>query len=126
MRTASLLCVLLLAKAAMLLGREVPLSGWTLFAYVWQDLLLVLLFAALDALIRRWSWVGWTIYGLLVLYTAVNVPIARVLSTPLTYPMFRAAGPALGDSIAHYATALNLGLLAMIVVAGACLPLRFR
>jgi hypothetical protein len=126
MRTASLLCVLLLAKSAMLLGREVPLSPWTPLAYVWQDLLLVLLFAPLDALTRRWSWVGWTVYGALVLYAGVNVPIARVLSTPLTYPMFRAAGPALGDSVTHHATAANLGLLAMVVVAGAFLPLLFR
>ncbi len=126
MKTASLLCVLLLAKAAMLLGREVPLSPWTPLAYVWQDLLLVLLFAALDGLTRRWSWVGWTVYGLLVVYTAVNVPVARVLSTPLTYPMFRAAGPALGDSVAHYVTAANLALLLLIVAAGALFPLVFR
>ncbi len=126
MRAASLLCVLLVAKAAMLLGREVALSPWTPLAYVWQDLLLVLLFAALDALTRRWSLFGWTAYGLIVFYTAVNVPIARALSTPLTYPMFRAAGPALGDSIAHYATAANLGLLALVVAAGALLPLVFR
>src|SRR5882724_7150630 len=126
MRTASLLCVCLLAKSAMLAGREVPLSGWTLFAYVWQDLLLMLLFAALDGLTRRWAWAGWTIYGLLVIYTAVNVPIARALSTPLTYPMLRAAGPALGDSVAHYATAINVGLLAAVIGAGVVFPLLFR
>src|SRR5438876_2145016 len=125
MRTASLLCVCLLAKAAMLAGREVPLSGWTAFAYVWQDLLLVLLFAALDGLTWRWAWAGWTAYGMLVLYTAANVPIARALSTPLTYPMFRAAGPALGDSVAHYATVVNLGLLAAVVGAGAVFPFLF-
>ncbi|HEV3259527.1 MAG TPA: sulfatase [Gemmataceae bacterium] len=127
MRTASLLGVLLLAKLLMLAGRGVPLSFWTPFAYIWQDLLVVLLFALLDTLTRwRWSWVGWTVYGALVLYAAVNVPVARVLSTPLTWPMIRAAGAPLGDSIAHYATALYVGLLLLVVAAGVGFPWLFR
>jgi Sulfatase len=126
MRTVSLLCVLVLAKLAMLIGREVPLSAWTPFAYFWQDLLVVLLFAALDTLTRRRPWVAWTAYAVIVLYAAVNVPVARVLSTPLTCPMFRAAAGPLGDSIGHHATALNVALLLLVVAAGAGFPWLFR
>jgi phosphoglycerol transferase MdoB-like AlkP superfamily enzyme len=126
LRTASLLCVLLLAKLATLVGAEVPLSVWTPFAYVWQDLVLVLLFAGLDALTRRWFWVGWGVYGGVVLYTALNVGVARVLSTPLTWPMFRAADGELGDSIAHHATPVNLLLMLLVVAAGAGFPWLFR
>src|SRR5262249_2308951 len=126
MRTVSLLCVLVLAKLATLIGQPVPLSAWTPFAYFWQDLVVVLLFAALDALTRRRPWVGWTVYGAIVLYAAVNVPVARVMSTPLTWPMLRAVGGPLGDSIAHHATPLNIALLLLVVAAGAGCPWLFR
>jgi hypothetical protein len=126
MRTVSLLCVLVLAKLATLIGQEVPLSAWTPFAYFWQDLVVVLLFAVLDALTRRRPWVGWTVYAAIVLYAAVNVPVARVMSTPLTWPMLRAVGGPLGDSIAHHATVLNIALLLLVVAAGAGCPWLFR
>src|SRR5262249_56138487 len=47
MRAASLLGVLIVAKAGILAGREVPLSVWTPAAYLWQDLLAGLLFIGL-------------------------------------------------------------------------------
>jgi phosphoglycerol transferase MdoB-like AlkP superfamily enzyme len=126
MRTASLLGVLVLAKLCTVAGREVPLSAWTPVAYFWQDLLVVLLFGLLDALARRQPWAGWTAYAVLVLYAAVNVPVARVLGTPLTGPLLRAAGAPLADSIGHHVTAVNVALLLLVIAAGACLPLLFR
>ena len=33
----SLLNVFILAKILMLAGREIPISAWTPFAYLWQD-----------------------------------------------------------------------------------------
>ena len=42
----------------------------------------------------------WLSTRVLALYAAVNVPVARVLSSPLTMPMWRAAGGPLLDSIA--------------------------
>ncbi|MEW5976254.1 MAG: hypothetical protein AB1898_10665 [Acidobacteriota bacterium] len=72
----------------MLIGRDVPLSLWVPLAYLWQDLLLALLFAGLDLWVRR-PWPGWTLYAIFVAYIAVNVPVERVLSTPLTWPLLR-------------------------------------
>ena len=61
MKVASLLCVLVLAKLCVVAGREVPLSVWTPIAYFWQDALVLLVFAALDRLLR--PWVGWLLAG---------------------------------------------------------------
>jgi hypothetical protein len=46
----------------------------------------------------------------------------RALSSPLTVPMLRAGGSALGDSILYYATPTNGVMIAIVVVAGALLP----
>ena len=84
-RSISLLGVLIFAKVLTLAGREIPLSFWTLPAYLWQDVLFVLVFAALDTVVRR-PWFGWTVYIATVAYVAVNVPLIRAVSTPLTWP----------------------------------------
>ncbi|HEY1860108.1 MAG TPA: hypothetical protein VGG61_07125, partial [Gemmataceae bacterium] len=84
MKALCLLAVFVLAKVMVLWGRDIPLSPWTLPAYFWQDVLVALLFAAVDFAFRRRSWIGWTLYGFLAFYTAVNVPVACLLSTPLT------------------------------------------
>ncbi len=125
MRALSLLVVFVLAKIVILAGRSVPLSFWTPIAYFWQDLLAALLFAALDFAVRR-RWLGWALYGAIVAYVAVNIPIARVLSSPLTWPMMRAARGALSDSIRHHITPGNVALMFLIVVAGVALPLLVR
>ena len=41
-------------------------------------------------------------------YTALNVPLACLLSTPLTWPLLRATGGTIADSIGHHVTAANL------------------
>jgi arylsulfatase A-like enzyme len=120
-----LLGVLIAAKLCVLLGREVPMSGWAPVAYLWQDLLVVLLFGVLDYLIRR-PWVGWTVYTVVALYTALNVPVARVLSTPLTWPLLRAARGPLWDSIVSYVTWVNVLLMLVVLATAAVLPLLLR
>src|SRR5947207_5667975 len=90
-RAASLLLVFVLAKAAMLAGHHVPLSWWSPVAYLWQDAIVVLAFAAVEFSLAGRRRIVWAAYTGLVLYAAINVPIARALSTPLTRPMLRAA-----------------------------------
>jgi arylsulfatase A-like enzyme len=118
----SLLGVFLLAKGLVLAGRGVPLSLWALPAYLWQDLLVVLAFALVERFARR-RWVLWIPYGALVAYVALNVPMTRVLSSPLTWPMARAARGALADSITHYLTAENVALIGLVLATGALAPL---
>ena len=70
----SLLVVFILAKVLILLGRDAPFNAWAPLAYLWQDLVVVILFAAVNSLARR-AWFGWGLYGAAVLYVAVNVPL---------------------------------------------------
>jgi glucan phosphoethanolaminetransferase (alkaline phosphatase superfamily) len=123
MKAVSLLSVFIFAKVLVLTGRDISFSIWTPFVYLWQDLLVVLVFAGLNWTFRSWSWLGWTVYGILSLYTAVNVPVACVLSTPLTWPILRAAGGPLADSILYYATWTNLLRLALVLGTAIALPL---
>lgn len=113
--------VLLLAKGIELVGHHVEFSFWTVLAYVWQDLLVVLVFAGLETVLRHRQ-IGWIIYGGLVLYTAFNVPVVRVLSSPMTWAMMRAARGPLADSIKHHLTAPNLMLMATVLAVGIALP----
>jgi arylsulfatase A-like enzyme len=126
MRPASLLVVFVLAKAAGLYGHHLPISAWSPIAYVWQDAAVVLVFAAIDAWLGPRERVAWSIYAVLAFYTAANVPVVRVLSTPLTGSMWLAARGTLADSIWLYATGTNV-LLIVLVSAVACLaPLCVR
>src|SRR4051812_40585417 len=121
MRAVSLLGVFVLAKLLVLAGRDISLSPWTPWAYLWQDVLVALLFAVLDYAVRRRLAVGWAVYALLVLYTAVNVPVACTLSTPLTWPLLRAARGPLADSIAYHVTVPNLLRVAAVLAAAVVL-----
>jgi sulfatase-like protein len=125
-RAVALLAVFVLAKLAILTGREVPVSGWSVIAYFWQDGLVALIFGLVDRTIQRSSilrsWLGWTLYGACVGYAAVNVPVARVLSSPLTWSMVGATGGALADSIKYHATPVNLALMILVIAFGAVLP----
>jgi phosphoglycerol transferase MdoB-like AlkP superfamily enzyme len=120
-RALALFGVFVIAKLAALAGQPVRLSLWTPIAYFWQDILVALTFSLLDFAIGR-SWFGWTLYTAAASYAAINVPIARVLSSPLTWPMMGAAGGALSDSIRHHATPVNLALMALTAAAGIALP----
>ena len=107
LRGVCLLVVLLTARAVVVAGRSVTLSVWSPVAYLWQDMLVAALFVAVDARVRR-PRLAWTIYGALVLYVALNVPVTRVLSTPLTSTILRAARGPLADAVLHYVTVVNL------------------
>ena len=125
LRGICLLGVLLTARAAILVGRPVSPSIWSLFAYVWQDVLVTLVFVALDARLKR-PRVAWALYGALVLYIAINVPVTRVLSSPLTWTMLRAARGPLADAVLHYVTVINLIALTTPLVVAAWLPRLLR
>jgi len=117
--------VLVTAKAVTLLGHHVPLSAWAPVAYFWQDVCVALLFFIFDRAVKRPA-LAWGVYTLLVLYAAINVPIALVLSTPLTSTMMRAARGPLADAVVHYLTAINLVALVTPIIVAVALPLLFR
>jgi phosphoglycerol transferase MdoB-like AlkP superfamily enzyme len=125
MKAASLLVVFVLAKGAVLWGRSIAWTPWTIVAYVWQDVLVALVFAAIAAAARTMPRARRTpaiIYWALAAYAALNIPVALVLSTPLTWPMLRAASGTLADSILLYATWTNAGLVAFTLGAAAIVP----
>ena len=124
MRPLSLLIVFVLAKLAILSGHSPPRSPWTPLAYFWQDVLVALTFATLDwTLPKR---LAWTLYWILASYSAMNIPIGRALSTPLTAAMLRAARGPLSDSFVIYITWHNAALVALTLAAAAILPRRLR
>src|SRR5579863_8078796 len=118
MRSASLLAVFILARVAALWGHTPPITAWSLLAYVWQDVMVTLAFAAFDFTLQKigaTTRIARTIYWTLAIYTAINIPVERVLSTPLTMPMLRATRGPLADSILLYLTATNLLLVAFVL-----------
>lgn len=119
-QAACLLAVLLAAHGLALAGRDLPRAIWTPLAFIWQDVLTALLFHLACARIRRAA--AWAIYAVVVLYAALNVPVTRVLSTPLTWTMLRAAGGPLRDAVLHYATATNLVAMAIPLALSVVLP----
>jgi len=117
MKALALFCVLAVAKLLAVAGRELPWSVWTPFALLWQDALVALLFWAVDSALRRKPAMGWSLYWLIVGYTAVNVPLTRILSSPLTWQMSHATGGALADSITHYFTPATFAQMTAVVLA---------
>jgi phosphoglycerol transferase MdoB-like AlkP superfamily enzyme len=122
----SLLVVLLIAKLAILSGHRVEFSGWAAVAYVWQDVLMAMAFGFLDFVIVRWRpsrMLGWWLYAAAVSYVTINVAVARVLASPLTWQMLNSAGGTLSDSIEHHATPDNLAFMFVVALFGASTPL---
>jgi phosphoglycerol transferase MdoB-like AlkP superfamily enzyme len=126
MKAACLFGVFAVAKVLILAERDVSLSAWTPLALLWQDAAMALLFGMLDYALRRRPALGWALYGLAALYTAVNVPVACLLATPLTWPMLRAARSTLADSIVFYVTAANLLRMAIVIGTAIVLPFVLR
>jgi hypothetical protein len=124
-RSLSFFGVLVFGRLLSLAGAPLALSPWTPVAYLWQDVGAALGLALLDY-IGRTNWIGWSTYGLAVAYTAINVGIVRVLYTPLTLPMIRAAGGPLADSIRYYLTLKNVSAMAATIAAGILLPVVVR
>ena len=122
MKATSLFVVLALAKAAALWGHTLPPSWWSPIAYVWQDAAIALAFAAVEPLLSSRPRLLWTIYGVLTLYAAMTVPVVRVLSTPVTWAMWRAARGPLADSIWYYATPASIAAVLLLAAAAAIAP----
>jgi arylsulfatase A-like enzyme len=114
-------------------GRSLA-SGWAPFALLYQDAIVVLLVFTLDAVVSHVTRdsprravvdrIWWGIVCLLLVYSAFNVAVARVFSTPLTASMIGATGGALSDSILAYVTPINVAaIVSVLLLAG--LAVRF-
>src|SRR5690348_12140623 len=68
MRAASLLLVLVLAKAIALAGHRLDYNWWSPVAYFWHDALIFAAAAVLDLALSRRPRVAWTAYAVLALY----------------------------------------------------------
>lgn len=121
-RALSLLAVLLAAKGLMLAGRQVEASPSALAAFFWQDFLVAICFGLLDWLVLRQSRAIWVLYAATALYVAVNVPVARMMSTPMTWTMLRGARGPLAGSAVEQVSALNLLLTGMVLAIAALAP----
>jgi hypothetical protein len=133
-----LLATLVAAKAALLGARIAdgiapPLGPWLPLALLHEDVRLVVVFAAFAAsaaalararprLARPARIVVAAVYGALTFWTAFNVPVARQLSSPLTYAFLHATGSAISDSISVYLTPFNLGLPLALWAGALALP----
>jgi hypothetical protein len=106
----------------MLVGRDLHLGVRAWPALFWDDALVALIFAAFEWLAQKRPRFSTLVYVTIVAYAAINVPLARLTSSPLTLPMIRATGSALSDSIAHHLTATNLLLIGVISVVAIALP----
>ena len=129
MIAVSLLLVLAVAKLAMVLGRPVAFSAWSPLAYLWQDALVCLVFGAavfLAGTSHASARVTRVIYWSIAIYAAVNIPVGRVLSTALTWPMLRAARGPLADSLLLYLTWTNALLMMSALAAAAVIPRLLR
>jgi len=115
MRGLSLFAVLAFAKIAGAVAHDIDWSLGVVAALLWQDALIALVFEGLSSLMR--PRLAWTLYAAVCAYTVANLPVVRVLATPMTVPMLRATDGALADSILRYATASN----ALLLLAGGVL-----
>ena len=122
---AHLFVVFLAARLALLARQSLPLSPWTPFAFIWQDIAIVLVFFLFERAVKR-QWVTRAVYGALVLVAAANVPVGLVLSSPLTAPILRAARGAMADSIGHEARFSTIALTLAVLLLGAALPVVWR
>ena len=123
MKAFSLFLVLAAAKGLGLLGREVWVSPPTVAVYLWQDAAVALLFGVLELILRRHPRSIWLLYGGMVFYAAVNIPLIRAVSSPLTFQIWRAAGGALSDSIVMYLTWETLCSWLLLGALAIALPL---
>jgi hypothetical protein len=90
-----------------------------------HDVLVALVFWALDRATRRSRWL-WIVYAIVVALVAIDVPVVRAVGSSLTVPMLRAARVPLLDSIRAYVTWFNLLAIVAVVLAAAWLPSLLR
>ncbi len=131
-------CTTKIAVACLLVadGRgHVLRSFWAPFAFTFQDVWVTAIYLAFDLASsrlaeqlrgrRRWVFaelLPWALYALAAGYAALNVPVARIFSTPLTYALVAATGGALSDSIRHYMTPANVAAIMVPLVLAVAFP----
>jgi lipoteichoic acid synthase len=121
MMAAGLLLVFILAKLFVLTSHMPSWSLWTPIAYFWQDVLVSLPILIAGAVLRARrvkTRAHWLLYWMLVIYVALNIPVGRVLFTPITLPMLRATRGALVDSLLIHLTWTNALFISLVVGAG--------
>ena len=111
-----------MSRVAALSGHDLIASWWSPAAYLWQDAATVLVYGAIDVALRRAPRVAWTVYATFVAYVALGVPVTRVMSTPMTLTMWRAAGSALSDSMWMYVTPANVLWIASVAAVAVVMP----
>lgn len=126
MKAVSLLIVLVFSRVLATGGHHVTTTWWSPIAYFWHDAVVVLVFAAVELALRRHTRVVSGVYAVAASYIVLNIPIQRALSSPLTVPMWRAAGGPLADSIRYYATWSNAFVVAIGIGAIVTAPLVCR
>jgi arylsulfatase A-like enzyme len=125
MKAASLLGVFIVARWVILTGSDLEWSFQTPLALLWQDVAFVLVFAILER-VPRSRFVIAGLYWFIALYVALNVPVVRMFSTPLTLPMLRAARGTLADSIGHHVDVTNLINMALVLATALIAPVCLR
>lgn len=133
-RAACLLLVAIAAKTILVGLRAADgaaaglLSPWAPAAMLYQDVWLALAVLALDLALLRIGLprAGWGLYAVVAAIVAANVPIARQLGTPLTWPLVAAAGGALRDSLAAHATLANALACAAVLACAIAAPRAIR
>jgi hypothetical protein len=120
----SLLVVLAAAKGLTLDAIGVRVTPASLPAFFWQDAAVTIAALVLARVVQS-AWVVWPAYGLAVVFVAIDVPLAVVVGSPLTWPMMQAARGALADSIRYAATSANVGRLLSVIAIGAMAPVAF-
>ena len=114
-RALALAAALVLAKVLVVAlrasdGVPPPSSFATPLVLVYQDAWVVLAFLALDIAIAR-PRLMFAVGLVIALYAAINVPVARLFSTPLTASMVAAIGGALSDSAGDQMTLANVAAM---------------
>lgn len=121
----ALLAVLFFARGLALIGRDLDWSGRLIMALTWQDFVVVSIFLGLTLATRLGKAGGAArffvplFFWAIVFYTALNVAVVRVLGTPITPALWRAAHGALSDSIQRYLTPANIASILLVpIIAG--------
>ena len=103
-------------------GYDLEWSLRTPLALFWQDAVFVLGFALLER-VPRSRFVIAGLYWSVALYVALNVPVVRMFSTPLTLPMLRATRGTLADSIGHHVDIANLASIGLVLATAVIAPI---
>ena len=125
MKAFSLLCVLIVAKLMILTGSDLKWSLGTPLALFWQDAAFVLGFALLEKTPRS-RLIITALYWLIAIYVALNVPVVRMFSSPLTLPMLRATRGTLADSIGHHVDLPNVVSISLVLATALLAPICLR